>query len=286
MTPPPAAPQIHPPFVVGVHPGTPLLWTVPVTGEAPPGLHGPGPAEGPDAEPRDGDDHRASSRGPATIAVQVTVRNAAGRDARDRPHRRRRRDRADAADGLEQLRRLRGQRDRGRGPGQRPLRQTLPPALRLGHRHGGLPLVRPRRARQQRQRPRGRGPDDGRLRATPARPQPLPVRRGRARLQGAGRQDPRDGPASSASTSCAASRATPSRRTCPSKAPRSTPPTPPTPSDTCGWCPDMYGVRGDTPAGQAYYDSLFRLYASWGVDYRQDGRHVRAVPHGRDQRRP
>lgn len=38
-------------------------------------------------------------------------------------------------------------------------------------------------------------------------------------------------------------------------------------SDTCGWCPDMYGVRGATAAGQAYYDSLFRLYASWGVDY-------------------
>jgi hypothetical protein len=37
--------------------------------------------------------------------------------------------------------------------------------------------------------------------------------------------------------------------------------------DRCGWCPDMYGVRGDTPAGQAYYDSLFRLYASWGLDY-------------------
>jgi len=37
--------------------------------------------------------------------------------------------------------------------------------------------------------------------------------------------------------------------------------------DTCPWCPDMYGVRGDTPAGQAYYDSLFRLYASWGVDF-------------------
>ncbi len=36
--------------------------------------------------------------------------------------------------------------------------------------------------------------------------------------------------------------------------------------DTCPWCPDMYGVRGNTPAGQAYYDSLFRLYASWGVD--------------------
>ena len=37
--------------------------------------------------------------------------------------------------------------------------------------------------------------------------------------------------------------------------------------DTCPWCPDMYGVRGGTPAGQAYYDSLFRLYASWGVDF-------------------
>ena len=38
-------------------------------------------------------------------------------------------------------------------------------------------------------------------------------------------------------------------------------------ADTCPWCPDMYGVKGDTPAGQAYYDSLFRLYASWGVDF-------------------
>lgn len=38
------------------------------------------------------------------------------------------------------------------------------------------------------------------------------------------------------------------------------------PSSICGWNPDMYGVR-DTPAGQAYYDSLLALYASWGVDY-------------------
>lgn len=37
--------------------------------------------------------------------------------------------------------------------------------------------------------------------------------------------------------------------------------------DTCPWCPDMYGVKGATPAGQAYYDSLFRLYASWGLDF-------------------
>lgn len=33
---------------------------------------------------------------------------------------------------------------------------------------------------------------------------------------------------------------------------------------TCPWSPDNYGVRG--PAGQAYYDSIAHLYASWGVD--------------------
>lgn len=38
-------------------------------------------------------------------------------------------------------------------------------------------------------------------------------------------------------------------------------------SSVCEWETHMYGVRGDTPAGQAYYDSLLRLYASWGVDY-------------------
>ena len=37
--------------------------------------------------------------------------------------------------------------------------------------------------------------------------------------------------------------------------------------DTCIWCPDMFGVHGDTEAGRAYYASLFRLYASWGVDF-------------------
>ena len=36
---------------------------------------------------------------------------------------------------------------------------------------------------------------------------------------------------------------------------------------TCGWCRDMFGVKGSTQAGQDYYDSLFRLYASWGVDF-------------------
>lgn len=38
------------------------------------------------------------------------------------------------------------------------------------------------------------------------------------------------------------------------------------PSSVCRWNPDMYGVQ-NTEAGQAYYDSLLELYASWGVDY-------------------
>lgn len=29
----------------------------------------------------------------------------------------------------------------------------------------------------------------------------------------------------------------------------------------------MYGVKGNTPAGQAYYDSLARLYASWDTQF-------------------
>ena len=37
-------------------------------------------------------------------------------------------------------------------------------------------------------------------------------------------------------------------------------------SDACPWDPTNWGVR-DTPAGQAWYDSLLAQYAGWGVDY-------------------
>jgi alpha-galactosidase len=37
-------------------------------------------------------------------------------------------------------------------------------------------------------------------------------------------------------------------------------------SDTCPWNYDNYGINDSKPAGQAYYDSILRLYASWGVD--------------------
>ncbi|QDU56620.1 family 43 glycosylhydrolase [Aeoliella mucimassa] len=36
---------------------------------------------------------------------------------------------------------------------------------------------------------------------------------------------------------------------------------------TCPWNPDMFGVDATTTNGQAYYDSLIQLYASWGVDF-------------------
>ena len=38
-------------------------------------------------------------------------------------------------------------------------------------------------------------------------------------------------------------------------------------SDTCSWNTDMAGVAMDRPGAQAYYDSVFSLLASWGVDF-------------------
>ncbi len=35
----------------------------------------------------------------------------------------------------------------------------------------------------------------------------------------------------------------------------------------CPWNTDMYGVDYERKGAQEYYDSLFELYASWGVDY-------------------
>jgi alpha-galactosidase len=38
-------------------------------------------------------------------------------------------------------------------------------------------------------------------------------------------------------------------------------------TSVCTWNPDMYGVDMRKPGAQAYYDSVFALYASWGVDF-------------------
>ena len=39
------------------------------------------------------------------------------------------------------------------------------------------------------------------------------------------------------------------------------------PTSICPWNPDMYGVDMRKPGAQAYYDSVFALLASWGVDF-------------------
>lgn len=39
------------------------------------------------------------------------------------------------------------------------------------------------------------------------------------------------------------------------------------PYSICKWNSDMYGLNPSHPASQKYYDSIFELYASWGVDY-------------------
>lgn len=39
------------------------------------------------------------------------------------------------------------------------------------------------------------------------------------------------------------------------------------PYSICSWNPDMYGVNPKAEGAQAYYDSIFQLYAQWGVDF-------------------
>jgi alpha-galactosidase len=38
------------------------------------------------------------------------------------------------------------------------------------------------------------------------------------------------------------------------------------PANICTWCPDMFGVRNNA-AGQSWYNSCARLWASWGIDF-------------------
>lgn len=38
-------------------------------------------------------------------------------------------------------------------------------------------------------------------------------------------------------------------------------------SSTCEWNTDMYGLDMTKPAAQAYYDSIVKMYAEWGLDF-------------------
>ena len=51
------------------------------------------------------------------------------------------------------------------------------------------------------------------------------------------------------------------------------------PNSICAWNPDMYGLRCDKPAAKAYYESIFRLYAQWGVDFVKCDDIAREYPH-------
>lgn len=47
----------------------------------------------------------------------------------------------------------------------------------------------------------------------------------------------------------------------------------------CAWNTDMYGVDPSKEGARAYYDSLFELYASWGVDFIKCDDIARELPH-------
>ena len=53
------------------------------------------------------------------------------------------------------------------------------------------------------------------------------------------------------------------------------------PHSVCAWNPDMYGLRCEAPEAAAYYNSIFRLYAAWGVDFIKCDDIAREYPHCR-----
>ena len=50
-------------------------------------------------------------------------------------------------------------------------------------------------------------------------------------------------------------------------------------SSICAWNTDMYGVDPSRDGAKAYYDSIFRLYAEWGVDFIKCDDICRELPH-------
>ena len=53
------------------------------------------------------------------------------------------------------------------------------------------------------------------------------------------------------------------------------------PNSICSWNPDMYGLRCQKDAARDYYNSIFRLYAQWGVDFIKCDDIAREYPHCR-----
>ncbi len=55
------------------------------------------------------------------------------------------------------------------------------------------------------------------------------------------------------------------------------------PNSICEWNPDMYGVDPAKPGAREYYDSVFALYASWGVDFVKCDDIARELPHEQEE---
>ena len=53
--------------------------------------------------------------------------------------------------------------------------------------------------------------------------------------------------------------------------------------DICHWNTDMYGVDPKKDGAKAYYESLFALYASWGVDFIKCDDIARELSHAEDE---
>ena len=51
------------------------------------------------------------------------------------------------------------------------------------------------------------------------------------------------------------------------------------PNSICAWNPDMYGLYCHREAARAYYNSIFKLYAEWGVDFIKCDDIAREYPH-------
>ena len=51
------------------------------------------------------------------------------------------------------------------------------------------------------------------------------------------------------------------------------------PNSICAWNPDMYGLKCEEEGAYEYYLSIFRLYASWGVDFVKVDDIAREYPH-------
>ncbi len=51
----------------------------------------------------------------------------------------------------------------------------------------------------------------------------------------------------------------------------------------CAWNTDMYGVDPSKDGARAYYDSIFELYASWGVDFIKCDDICRELPHEEEE---